>query len=223
MLERLSLWVDAVPRQGPEAMAVDEWLWETAATPVLRIYRWQGSWGSIGCFGRLAEARMALPELDWVRRWTGGGTVDHRHDWTYTLVAPPGEGLARARGAESYRIIHGALAAMLTAEGHAVALAGAALPVAGGLCFVQPVEHDLLDGGGRKLAGAGQRRSRMGLLHQGSVSLQAVDPARSARRARRLAAELAENFDEIEFQPQADDLQKRIARRYGNPSWTMRR
>ncbi len=204
-------------------MAVDEWLWETAAEPVLRIYRWSGNWGSIGCFGRLDEARAALPGLDWVRRWTGGGTVDHRRDWTYTLVVPAGEPLAALRGAESYRVIHRALAAALIEEGRTAELAGLSPAAAGGLCFVKPVEHDLLDAGGCKLAGAGQRRNRAGLLHQGSVALPVTDASASILRARRLAAALAGSFRETEFHPPAEDLRARIARRYGNPEWTARR
>jgi lipoate-protein ligase A len=223
MLGRLLLWMDASARTGPEAMAVDEWLWETASEPVLRIYQWQGAWGSIGCFGRLAEARAALPGLDWVRRWTGGGTVDHRYDWTYTLVLPASENLARAKGAESYRIIHAALARALALEGHPARLADAAATAAGGLCFQQPVEYDLLEKHGIKLAGAGQRRTRSGLLHQGSVAAATADTASSLHRARRLAAALAVGCEEISLNPPAEDLRERIARRYGNPEWTQRR
>ena len=215
--------MDAVPRPGPEAMAVDDWLWESASGPVLRVYRWSGNWGSVGCFGRLAAAQAAFPELEWVRRWTGGGTVDHRRDWTYTLVIPAGEPLASMRGAESYRIIHRALADALAVEGHAARLANPAPHQAGGLCFVQAVEHDLLDGRNRKLAGAGQRRNRTGLLHQGSVALPLANSSDSTRRARRLAAALAKTFVETGFHPPQDDLQARIGRRYGNMEWTARR
>ena len=38
VFERLLLWLDPVKRPGPEAMAVDEWLLETAAQPILRVY-----------------------------------------------------------------------------------------------------------------------------------------------------------------------------------------
>ena len=217
------MWLDAVTRPGPEAMAVDEWLWEIARQPVLRVYRWSGNWGSIGCFTPLAEARAAFPGLDWVRRWTGGGTVDHRADWTYTLVLPAGETLATVRGAESYRIIHGALAGVLAMEGQAPQLAACAPPLATAPCFAHAVEYDLTDARGHKIAGAGQRRSRNGLLHQGSVAVPPGNPADSAQRARRLAAALAHSCDEIMPQPPPDALQARVARRYANEAWTMRR
>ena len=107
-------------------MAVDEWLLETAETPVLRVYDWWGSGGVSGISAHLAEARAAFPGVEWVRRWTGGGTVDHRADWTYTLVVPAGERLAGLRGAESYRAIHAALAEALRREGIAARLSAGA-------------------------------------------------------------------------------------------------
>jgi hypothetical protein len=70
VFERLHLWIDPLERPGPEAMAVDEWLLENATLPVLRVYRWRGEWGSVGYFGKLAEARHSFPGISWVRRWT---------------------------------------------------------------------------------------------------------------------------------------------------------
>ena len=157
--QTLQLWVDPLERAGPEAMAVDEWLLETAVTPVLRVYRWLGNWASVGYFGALDQAMAAFPGVCWVRRWTGGGTVDHRADWTYTVVAPAGEALAAQRGADSYRILHAALAAALGVEGIEARLSAGAETTGAALCFDNPVSHDLIGSGGRKLAGAGQRRT----------------------------------------------------------------
>jgi lipoate-protein ligase A len=39
----------------------------------------------------------------------------------------------------------------------------------GSVCFNNPVAFDLADTHGVKVAGAGQRRTRHGLLHQGSI------------------------------------------------------
>ena len=41
-MAEMELWVDALARSGPECMAVDEWLYENARKPVLRVYRWRG-------------------------------------------------------------------------------------------------------------------------------------------------------------------------------------
>lgn len=219
IFERLEFWLDPVARAGPEAMAVDEWLLETARRPVLRVYRWQGAWGSIGYFGSLAAARHRLPGLDWVRRWTGGGTVDHREDWTYTLAAPAGCGLAGLRGAESYRAVHEALAAALAAEGIAAHLATGSPHGENPLCFANPVGFDLVAADGRKLAGAGQRRTRHGMLHQGSVAGR-CPPEAARRRGERLASALAAEWSRTDRQPPADWLDARIASRYADPAWT---
>lgn len=213
MIPLLHLWTDPQPRGGPENMAVDEWLAETCAAPVLRCYRWEPGWGSLGYFIRVAD----LPEkgLRWVRRWTGGGIVDHRGDWTYTLFVPRGFGLAEAKGAESYRVIHAALAEALREAGTEARLAGTLPAAAGGECFVRPVEHDVLDASGRKIAGAGQRRTLQGLLHQGSVAI--------AADAGILAGKLAEEVVATAFAPDAADVSARIRRRYGAGEWLSRR
>ncbi len=207
--------MDPVKRPGPEAMAVDEWLLETAEMPVLRVYGWLGEWGSVGYFGNLAEARTAFPGVEWVRRWTGGGTVDHRADWTYTVVAPAAETLADARGAESYRMLHAVLAEVLAGEGIDARLSSGAAETGAAACFENPVSHDLVDAAGRKLAGAGQRRSKHGLLHQGSVAA-ACDPAR-------LAASLAENWEFHQFHPPANVISAKVLKRYAQAAWTARR
>ncbi len=222
IFEKLRLWVDPVRRPGPEAMAVDEWLLETAEAPVLRVYGWAGAWASIGYFGEIDGARGAFPGVDLVRRWTGGGMVDHRADWTYTVAAPRDEPLANWRGAESYRRIHAALAETLVEEGISARLSAGEEETGAALCFENPVGHDLLGNDGRKLAGAGQRRSRRGLLHQGSVAANCADMAASEKRAETLAARLAVVWERVMFQPDPADLAQRMAR-YASREWTGRR
>jgi lipoate-protein ligase A len=220
VFERLRLWLDPVARPGPEAMAVDEWLLEQAAAPVMRVYRWAGAWATTGCFGDLDAARAAIPGVSWVRRWTGGGVVDHRADWTYTLAVPAGERLAALRGAESYVLIHRAVVEALRAEGIAARLTGGAAATGSALCFANPVAHDVVDAAGGKLAGAGQRRTRAGLLHQGSVAVPLADAAASRRRAEFLAAALADSWKVVELAPPAEMLAAKAAARYANPEWT---
>jgi lipoyl(octanoyl) transferase len=218
IFDEMLLWVDPVRRPGPEAMAVDEWLLETAELPVLRVYRWLGEWASVGYFGKIAEAREAFPGVDLVRRWTGGGMVDHRADWTYTIVAPSGEPLAGWRGAESYRRIHTALAETLVCGGVEARVSSGKEESGAALCFDNPVRHDLLGADGRKLAGAGQRRSRRGLLHQGSVVREG-----SQNRAEEFAGRIAGRWGIFPKSPDAADLAARMAARYANAKWTERR
>ncbi len=222
IFRQLQVWIDPVRRHGPEAMAVDEWLLETAVAPVLRVYQWEGEWGTLGYFGGLEQARNALPGVDWVRRWTGGGVVDHRLDWTYTVVAPSSEVLATRRGAESYRWIHEALVAALQNELRGVRLSAGEAQTGDAMCFDNPVSHDLVTADGQKLAGAGQRRTRHGLLHQGSVSLSCAEVT-SQQRAEFLAAGLAADWHLCDFMVPTARISDLVRVRYANDAWTRRR
>jgi lipoate-protein ligase A len=222
VFSRLSLWLDDDCRSGPENMAIDEWLLQTTVCPVLRVYGWERNWGSLGYFGNLEEAKRSFDEVRWVRRWTGGGIVDHRSDWTYTLVVPSNEKVAKLRGAEGYRLIHYALAKAAKTKDSIVRLSEGVNETGDSCCFVNPVEHDLVDASGRKVAGAGQRRTKLGLLHQGSVAGRLEGPE-SVSRAKAFAAILAETVEEFTARPDEGDLAQRVASRYGNPAWTERR
>lgn len=163
----LALWIDDVPRNGPEQMACDEALLGCADVPVLRVFRWAQPWVSAGYFVPFADAQAARPDLPVCRRWTGGGIVVHDGDFTFALVAPRGEPWAMMRPEESYRVLHEALAAALRESGRTAGLAATRAP-AGRECFAGPVRHDILSQG-RKIAGGAQRRTKRGLLHQGSI------------------------------------------------------
>lgn len=173
LFDRLDVWYDAQPRSGAENMAVDQLLMEQAGPrPVLRVYHWSGPTVSFGYFLPLSSAVGAFPGpgLTYVRRWTGGGVVDHREDVTYTLAIPSGNEVAAMRGAGSYREIHTVLATALSRLGKDARLAAGGTGSGAAACFANPVAHDITDTSGAKLAGAGQRRNKHGLLHQGSVA-----------------------------------------------------
>jgi lipoate-protein ligase A len=198
-------------------MAIDEVLLPTTVTPVLRLYRWDGPWVSIGCFVPRAEAEAAFPGRPIVRRWTGGGIVDHARDWTYSLIIPRRTPLAALGTPESYRLIHGALARALTACDQPAHLANTTPPGRNGLCFTAPVLADVVTGD-LKIAGAAQRRTRHGLLHQGSV--QGIDIPAS------LPAALASALHPLPVPLEPDVAAAALARahtvahdRYENPQW----
>lgn len=198
-------------------MAVDEWLWQQMSTPLLRIYRWRDKWISIGYF---SQAPDDLCDGEMVRRPTGGGIVDHRNDWTYTLLVPRGLELAEMPGAQSYQVIHRAMAKVLEAEGKLAQLAEIEAAGDAAHCFTHPVVHDLVDATGQKIAGAGQRRGRTGLLHQGSVALPAPD---FAARGIALAEQLAHAHFPIEMTPCESEIEELCCRKYRHPDWNYKR
>jgi lipoate-protein ligase A len=214
----MELWFDPLARSGPEAMAIDEWLLEQGKHPVLRIYQWDGAWGSLGYFGKLSEAREGLPGIEFVRRWTGGGIVDHRGDWTYSLIVPRDREIARMKGGESYRAIHEILLDVLKSEGGKPDLSSGN-GKSGGMCFETPVEFDVMDAEGGKLAGAAQRRGKLGLLHQGSVAT-AGD---SRLRGELFAESLAESWWQSEILVDETRVAEIISLKYGRKEWLERR
>lgn len=168
ILRSLIFWVQAVPCSAFENMAIDEALLKKVVRqPILRTYPWARPTVSIGVFEPLPE------EQDIVRRWTGGGIVHHDplENLSYTLIVPrPGE-LAQVSAKESYRIIHEAVVKALAGcsiRGHLSAEEGIS---SGGPCIRRVVLHDVVDESGQKIAGAGQRRTNLGLLHQGFVQI----------------------------------------------------
>jgi lipoyl(octanoyl) transferase len=164
------LW-NSGPGAADDNMAIDESLLEFASQlgrPILRFYGWRERAASFGYSQKYAEvARMTLLR-PLVRRPTGGGLVPHDADWTYSLVFPPGDWWYRLRARESYRTVHEWIRdafAWLKVE---TDLSPCRIEAPPGQCFVGAEQFDLL-WHGRKVAGAAQRRSRQGLLIQGSV------------------------------------------------------
>lgn len=172
-------------------MAVDEALLETSVLPVLRLYRWDQPNVSVGYFEKIADARVQHPGYLLVRRWTGGGSVIHGTDAPYSLIVPRGEPFAAVRPGESYRQIHGILASVLKEIVPSVSLAAADAQKVSSACFENPVTDDLLVDG-CKIAGAGQRRTRAGMLHQGSLRLGTPEFGKAREFAARLATRVAE-------------------------------
>lgn len=202
-------------------MAVDESLLRHCSSPVLRVYGWTVPAVSIGYFQSTSVVPHGRPL---VRRLTGGGLVDHAEDVTYTVVLPPDHPLAIAGTAASYRLLHEAVARALNDCGVACALSAGCAPGNSVACFQKPVRFDVLAPDGRKLAGAAQRRSRDGVLHQGSI----LAPDLPQQFPDALCREMARVFGGMsppgplspaEFST-ATDL---AARRYGTDSWNRRR
>jgi lipoate-protein ligase A len=214
IFDHLDVWLDSLPRSGYEAMAVDEWLMETRQNPTLRLYRFEGAWASIGYFGKIKQARESLEGVNIVRRWTGGGTVDHRADWTYSLIIPKGHEASKMKGSEIYRAIHTKLILVLAKEGSSAQLS-TGQSKCGCMCFENPVEFDVLDAEGQKLAGAAQKKSTHGLLHQGSVALPSLDPQRGLT----LASELSSHYQEIFLTADEDRIQRIAAEKYSRKEW----
>jgi lipoate-protein ligase A len=172
-------------------MAVDEALLREVCEPVLRIYEWNVPAVSLGYF----QACALAGERPFVRRYTGGGLVDHAHDLTYTIVLPRAHPWMELSAPDSYCLIHRGVQATLQACGITSELSATAAAIESDACFVKPVKFDIVAGAGdaAKLSGAAQRRTREGLLHQGSILLP--DPGQNAALRAAFANAFAARLD----------------------------
>jgi lipoyl(octanoyl) transferase len=168
MLEELLVYDGPEPKSGALNMAIDEALLTLARAPILRFYRWQRPSLSFGYFGRYAEVAQQSDHRDIVRRWTGGGIVLHGDDLTYSVIIPSTHRFFVRSSLEVYAVVHEAIRRALEANCIAATLANRAAPKISDDCFANAVRADVLSGD-RKIAGAAHRRSRAGLLHQGSI------------------------------------------------------
>lgn len=217
LFSRLSLWLDPVGRDGPDQMACDEALLGEADGPVLRVFRWRRPWVTAGFFVPWEEAKQSRPDLPRCRRWTGGGVVVHDGDFTFSLVAPRGEPWAGLRPAESYEVLHQGVRFVLSLSHPQASLASASTGT-GRDCFTAPVPHDVLVAG-RKAVGGAQRRTKRGLLHQGSVQGVRLDADFPQRLATALGREVAVWTPPAGFETAAAELTQQ---KYATPEFLQR-
>ncbi len=152
-------------------MALDEALLHSVAAlnfPILRFYAWTEPAATFGYFQHYAEIAAWTNLRPLIRRPTGGGLVPHDHDWTYSIILPPANPWHELRAAESYLRLHQWVTAALRAAGIPAELAPTARKEIPGQCFAGAEQHDVLLNG-QKIAGAAQRRTREGMLIQGSI------------------------------------------------------
>lgn len=163
-------------------MAVDAALLETASTlssPLLRFYAWTEDAATFGYSQDFGVVQTMTRLRPLVRRPTGGGIVEHDADWTYSVVVPACDPWHALSARESYRKIHEWMREAFAAACVATELSPCCAREAPGRCFAGAERHDLLLDG-RKIAGAAQRRTRCGLLIQGSVRCTGTGVLRGA-------------------------------------------
>jgi len=219
MLDALQFYDDREPRSAALNMAVDEALLANAAAPILRFYRWRRPSLSFGYFGLYAEVAGQSNERDIVRRWTGGGIVPHGDDLTYSVIIPATHPFFARSSPEIYAALHDAIRRALNANGVDAFLADSAAPKVSDSCFANAVRADLMSGE-KKIAGAAHRRSRAGLLHQGSIQQRNLPE----RFRSDFAGVLSKRYDTRALSPELMERANGIAgAKYDTIGWLMRR
>ena len=231
LLAELTIYHDESPYLASMNMAIDEALLYSASIPTIRFYRWRSPALSFGYFGKFSDVAIYAAERDLVRRWTGGGIVFHGDDLTYSIVIPASDPVFDESSIAIYEKIHRALCGALVKTGQRAVVAGgidpggfsaatrAAVSGSGYNCFANPVRADVMMDG-RKIAGAAQRRTRRGLLQQGSIQDVTMNPD----LAEKFAQELSANCSEFKITKAIlKQAQKVAQQKYGTDSWLRKR
>jgi lipoyl(octanoyl) transferase len=177
------------PAGGAWNMAVDEAILESAGRglvhPTLRLYAWSPPCLSLGFRQPISDIDLeALASQAWemVRRPTGGRSILHTDELTYSVCGPFTEPRLAGGVLESYRRLSAALLEALhilniPAETHPelarnrsrqnTSLEGEGK---GPVCFEVPSSYEIT-AKGKKLIGSAQSRKREGVLQHGSLPL----------------------------------------------------
>jgi lipoyl(octanoyl) transferase len=224
----LDVYHETTSRPAAMNMAIDEVLLETSKATAIRFYRWHSPALSFGYFVKFADVSDYAAERELVRRWTGGGIVFHGSDLTYSIVIPASDPAFPELSLAIYEKVHHALCEALAGHNQGTELLTVGMldnrrpgdrRSLGNNCFANPGRADVMING-RKVAGAAQRRTRAGLLQQGSIQGVDLDNALADRFARALSTKCIQQEINNEILERAGELTER---KYGTSAWMRKR
>ncbi|MCB1117684.1 MAG: hypothetical protein KDK50_03775 [Chlamydiia bacterium] len=148
-------------------------------TPILHTYDWEGPAATHGHFIKpeqfLNLEKASDHGLRLGRRPTGGGIIFHVSDYAFSLLVPASHPLYSENTLENYQMVNGcvkrAVQAFLDQTPNLLPIDPVPLDESTAhFCMAKPTIYDVMLGP-YKIAGAAQRRTKRGFLHQGSISL----------------------------------------------------
>gem|GEM_PF-267263 len=176
--------VDTGFRSAEENMELDRQFLENLkekGPPILHFYDWNQESATYGCFVNVKEifdlARVKEGGLSLAKRPTGGGVLFHCADFAFSVLIPSQHPHFSLNPLSNYHYVNqGVRKAVLRflpssfsekpylLIGEWKKLKGPAAHC----CMAQPTRYDVMLEG-RKVAGAAQRRTKAGYLHQGTI------------------------------------------------------
>jgi lipoate-protein ligase A len=169
--------------------------------PILHLYEWAKQSATFGYFVKpeellnLAEAEKR--GLDLARRPTGGGVVFHLWDLAFSVLVPVKSPLFSTNTLDNYNLVNRVVKEVVkefTGISDEIGLIPDDAPfqdqTCTHFCMARPTKYDVMLQG-RKIAGAAQRKTKDGFLHQGTIALlrpdqellEAVLPSAAVREA----------------------------------------
>lgn len=176
--------IDTEVQSAEENMRFDTELLEQADTrsrPVLHLYEWAGESATYGYFTDPQElldlSQAQNLRLHLARRPTGGGIVFHIWDMAFSVLVPAHCPEFSINTLENYAFVNRAvLAAVQEFLDHRPPLTLTPDDFSPWdadcfhFCMAKPTKYDVM-WDGKKVAGAAQRKTRKGFLHQGTIAL----------------------------------------------------
>lgn len=178
--------IDTGKASADDNMRYDQQLLESltsGSVPILHLYDWASPSLTFGYFTQLAQhldcKALQKQGIAAARRPTGGGIIFHLWDFAYSIVIPASHPGFSQNTITNYRTVNGVIAEALAAcfglktcyakpqqDSHPSDI----VP----FCMASHTIYDiLLDG--KKIGGAAQRKTKQGLLHQGTVFMTPPD------------------------------------------------
>ncbi len=164
-------------------MRFDKELLEKAAAfsrPVLHLYEWKGDSATYGHFidpaSFLNLEQAGKLSLQLARRPTGGGIIFHLWDMAFSVMVPASCAEFSANTLDNYGFVNNAALGAVKEflKGAIVSLTSEDFTAWDDnclhFCMAKPTKYDLM-WESKKIAGAAQRKTRAGFLHQGTIAL----------------------------------------------------
>ncbi|MDP1836841.1 MAG: hypothetical protein Q8K75_13065 [Chlamydiales bacterium] len=152
--------------------------------PVLHNYEWSQNALTFGYFvdptKYLRPLGLSTHRYQIARRPTGGGIIFHTYDLAFSVLLPSGHPHFSQNTLETYALINGAVLQAIRRfkgiEAPTTLLANEPQLLnapSKQFCMAHPTKYDVM-WQGQKVGGSAQRRTKNGLLHQGSICLGMV-------------------------------------------------
>lgn len=151
---------------------------ESVREPILHLYDWEAPSVTYGHFTNPAEmldvAGAAEKGYHLAKRPTGGGVIFHTSDYAFSVLIPSCHPGFSQNTLDNYHLINAQVAQVLQ-DYSGGSLNPTFEPCPSNqsrptFCMARPTCYDLVIQG-KKAAGAAQRKTKHGFLHQGSISL----------------------------------------------------
>ena len=226
-----------VKGSGPLNMATDFWLFnkKELKNPIFRHYGWEKKEITFG-YGQTwswVKEQKQVDNLICTRRPTGGGIVTHGHDFTYTLIIPNHHESSKIASLDFYELIHVSIGKALNVQNIFTVLQpclvnGKKTCGIPGDCFQEPVGRDLMHKGTkRKIAGAAMKKTKNGILIQGTVNVSFIGNFNQESFLQYFVKEIEEVICEnsllTEWPEKFDDEHGKFIRQFASADWREKR